>query len=555
MRIKTIIVTLLIGIFAIGCNATHEATRIGNPPKDLPKKPEVSEVTMTQRFLADNRNWSCQFSETEICVTQFDVDNNKAEIKFLNEEEVHVVEFEIEEDGSIVPIDEEGDDDFAVRGELLEDGEVDLEIINNERDEVVAMDPVVAPDGASLEEVVEIVEEELGFGDPEAPAEGIPFGNRDSHAPSISEDGRYVVFSSLSSNLVASDNNNAYDIFLKDLDTGLVKKISESNEGSYRPVINSDGSFVTFESLEANLFDLLVYDVEMETTTAINELENGDRVHAFGEFRNTATVAGGVTVFQSASDEYSPLDNNGTQDIFVSVLGTNGAEIITLGDERSYSPYISEDGSYIAFNSDADLVENNDPNAAPTNLYIYDRMSEETKRSVIPFANQAIRIDFNIKGISETGRYILVDSAEHNIANGDINDVNDVYRYDRELDSYTLVSVTHNGMADEGSFAIGMSADGNKVVFMSRATNLTANSGINIGIYVRDIATGNTELVTLPEGLDIAAISNSAKLSSNGRYLIIETMTDIYGSQGENAFSQIYRVDITSGAIDLVSRI
>ena len=42
-------------------------------------------------------------------------------------------------------------------------------------------------------------------------------GNGSSYASSISADGRYVAFRSNASNLVASDTNQKYDIFVKDL--------------------------------------------------------------------------------------------------------------------------------------------------------------------------------------------------------------------------------------------------------------------------------------------------------------------------------------------------
>jgi WD40-like Beta Propeller Repeat len=41
-------------------------------------------------------------------------------------------------------------------------------------------------------------------------------GNRNSFSTAVSADGRYVVFTSRASNLVAGDTNEVYDVFVRD---------------------------------------------------------------------------------------------------------------------------------------------------------------------------------------------------------------------------------------------------------------------------------------------------------------------------------------------------
>ena len=79
--------------------------------------------------------------------------------------------------------------------------------------------------------------------------------NQDSSWPSsMSADGRYVVFQSLASNLVASvgDENGVSNIFLYDTQTGAITAITDANSpsavGSIRPEISADGTQVTFAS-------------------------------------------------------------------------------------------------------------------------------------------------------------------------------------------------------------------------------------------------------------------------------------------------------------------
>ena len=99
--------------------------------------------------------------------------------------------------------------------------------------------------------------------------------------PWISADGRYVVFYSDSSNLVSGDTNGANDVFLHDMQTGTTSRISVSSSGtagnseSFFPSISADGRYVVFTSAATNLVsgdtngieDVFVRDLQAGTTT------------------------------------------------------------------------------------------------------------------------------------------------------------------------------------------------------------------------------------------------------------------------------------------------
>jgi Tol biopolymer transport system component len=103
-------------------------------------------------------------------------------------------------------------------------------------------------------------------------------GNGESTSPSISADGRYVVFDSRASNLVDADTNEVGDVFLYDRDNGEIKRVSVSSEGvegngnSYFPSISADGRAVVFQSNSSNLvpgdnnevIDIFVYEREAD---------------------------------------------------------------------------------------------------------------------------------------------------------------------------------------------------------------------------------------------------------------------------------------------------
>jgi hypothetical protein len=77
--------------------------------------------------------------------------------------------------------------------------------------------------------------------------------------PSISPDGRYVAFVSGASNLVPGDTNNSTDIFIRDRLLGSTQRVSvdsadnQGNANSNSPYISADGRYLAFASGASNL--------------------------------------------------------------------------------------------------------------------------------------------------------------------------------------------------------------------------------------------------------------------------------------------------------------
>src|SRR6266852_4725928 len=81
---------------------------------------------------------------------------------------------------------------------------------------------------------------------------GTGSANNTSNFPVISANGRYVAFDSFATDLVAgmTDNNNAPDVFVRDLQTGTITLVSVNsagtgtgNQASTTPVISPDGRY------------------------------------------------------------------------------------------------------------------------------------------------------------------------------------------------------------------------------------------------------------------------------------------------------------------------
>jgi hypothetical protein len=84
-------------------------------------------------------------------------------------------------------------------------------------------------------------------------------GNDDSFWPSISSDGRYVAFYSYATNLVPGDTNGYLDVFVRDRQLGITERISvdtvgvQGNSVSQYPSISADGRYVVFYSAATTL--------------------------------------------------------------------------------------------------------------------------------------------------------------------------------------------------------------------------------------------------------------------------------------------------------------
>ena len=167
---------------------------------------------------------------------------------------------------------------------------------------------------------------------------GTDSGNGRSRSPSISADGTKVAFSSFASDLGPTDTNGTLDVFVRDLTTGTTTLVSvndfgtdSANNFSLFPVISADGTKVVFISFASDLvptdtngqFDVFVRDLIAGTTTlvSVNDLGtdsgNADSIPFFGALPMSAD--GTILAFRSAASDLVPTDTNGTTDIFVAL--------------------------------------------------------------------------------------------------------------------------------------------------------------------------------------------------------------------------------------------
>jgi Tol biopolymer transport system component len=313
-----------------------------------------------------------------------------------------------------------------------------------------------------------------------------------SDASSISADGRYVAYWSDASNLVPGDTNGIVDVFVYDRTTGTTELVSVSstgeqgNSGGSEPSISGDGRYVAFTSLSSNLvpddtngaMDVFVRDRTTGTTERVSVSSSGEQAEIGGD-SPWISADGRYVVYQSLSTNLVAGDTNGSWDVFVydRVTGTNERISVSStgeqGDGGSLSPSISGDGRYVAYRSYASNLVPSDTNAT-ADVFVYDRAIGSTELvSVSSTGEQANATGSEPPLISADGRHVTYESWASNLVPGDTNGFIDIFVHDRVLGTTERVSVSSAG--EQGNYHSvnpSMSADGNYVAYTAIGSNL-----------------------------------------------------------------------------------
>ena len=203
-------------------------------------------------------------------------------------------------------------------------------------------------------------------------------GNGRSQPGAVSSNGRFVVFVSVSTNLVIpATSSQLTHVYLRDRTSGTTQLVSvapdgvtEANADSDSPKISDDGRFVVFVSRGSNLVSggptlgraqVYIRDLTSGTTTLLSVAADGTTEGNGDSVSPSITPDIGLVAFSSAATNLLPsVDGNGAAaDIFVRdlvhgttavvSLGTGGAQ----GNAGSFDPAISANGSIVVFGSSA----------------------------------------------------------------------------------------------------------------------------------------------------------------------------------------------------------
>lgn len=379
------------------------------------------------------------------------------------------------------------------------------------------------------------------------------------NAPVLSADGRFVAYTSTSSDLVAGQSNggNPYNVFLYDQVSDAAVLVSRTSgsatttAGGQEPRISADGGFVTFSSYGADLVagqsgppeqNVFLYRrsdglVTLVSHTAVSQ-QTGN-----GPSRGPVISADGSHVaFEShATDLTGTGDVTAFSGIFLYERATGTLTFISprhgapqqVGNSSSFYPVISADGSRVVFQSLAwDLLPQP---VSQSGLYLYSKSSGSLTLVSRSLSSPAQTGNSYPLGhfLSANGGFVLFASGASDLVAADSNGRNDVFLFDRSTGSNALISRADPANPSVtpiwgGNFP-SISADGNQIVFRGYDPNRTAGQvDLDLGrdIFVWFRLTGATTLVSqsaVAPDFTADAPSRNAKISGDGEWILFSS--------------------------------
>jgi Tol biopolymer transport system component len=356
--------------------------------------------------------------------------------------------------------------------------------------------------------------------------------NGESANASFTPDGGRVGFHSQASSLVTGDGNGSWDVFVKNLATGAVVRAStsaagvEGNGHSFNPWFASDGNRVAFESNSTNLvagdsngaYDIFVKDLASGAIQRVSTGAAGAQADG-GSFGARFSADGRFVAFQSQATNLVVGDTNGVVDIFVKDLVSGAIQRVSTGSTGAQgngncsNASLSADGRYVAFTSDASNLVANDTNGA-ADVFVKDLTTGVTTRASLADAGLQADSGSELARFSPDGRWLVFYSGAGNLVFGDANVAWDVYVRDMQTQQVRRVSVDVAGNGgDAGSHLAAFSPDGTRIVFDSFATNLVAGDANGqrdvmiaanpfVADAARDAVHATTARYALPDGVE-----------------------------------------------------
>jgi Tol biopolymer transport system component len=367
--------------------------------------------------------------------------------------------------------------------------------------------------------------------------------NGPSERPRISANGRYVVFVSSATNLVAGDSNAAADVFLHDRDTDAdgafdepdaraTLRVSVASDGqqangtSGQPDLSPDGLWVAFVSSASDLVagdtngvdDVFLHHWPSGQTRRVSVATGGGQANGPSRAPGVSRLAT-LVVFASDATNLVDADGNRLRDVFVheresglTVRVSTAAGTGEDADGASDNPSIDDAGRVLAFQTTAGNVTGGPAGPPDVNqvvAFVWGAAApvilEGPARAAAPVVCIACALRQLLSGSTQTqpgsddstnpevaggGTGVIFESESNDLADGDANGRKDVFK--SEVDPVTgeasapvNVSREQGGTQSDGDSQAGaISGDGRQSAFQSNS-KLTAGSTNQTSVYVR----------------------------------------------------------------------
>lgn len=375
----------------------------------------------------------------------------------------------------------------------------------------------------------------------------------------ISDDGRYVAFTSSANNLVPGTFGTWFRAYVRDVETGSLTLVSKTstgiipNDNVQNVRISGDGRYVIFvtgtalvPSDQNGLLDVYAYDRITDTLECVSLDANGlpgsgdwstDSIHAP---RSPVSTDGRYVVFSSTA-KLVPGDLGNTRDCYVRdrvlnqtiLVSTNGSG--NDGNGNTFAGAVSGDGSVIAFKTLAtDLV-----GTSAAGVYAKDMQS-----------GTLTRVDKDSAGVpisGTVGARVAISASGFHVG---LEANNQIYAFNLVTNTLELISkpMTPDSPTIQ-SYGPSLSADGRYVAFESNANKMVlwdvnsfslSQSGVDV--FLRDRLTQRTILVNVSNSFvqSTSSFASSGCVSGDGRMVSFISQQSLVPGVSPN-FTHVYR--------------
>ncbi|PTQ87907.1 beta strand repeat-containing protein, partial [Agitococcus lubricus] len=391
--------------------------------------------------------------------------------------------------------------------------------------------------------------------------------NGASQNATFSADGTKIIFTSTANNLVAGDTNNVADIFIKDLVTGVVSCVSrdasgnQANGASQNATFSVDGTKVIFTSTANNLVsgdtnsasDIFVKDLQTGIVTRLTT--NSQGIQADGDtYEYNLSADGKKITFSSYASNLINGDTNFSFDIFVKDLQTGLVSRVststngTQANYESYRPIFAPDGQKVLFQSAASNLIVGDNNNA-LDYFVKDLNTGELICVTRNVTGQIANGESQYAIFSKDGKKIIFDSYASNLVSGDTNSTSDIFVKNLENGDVIRINLANNVQLNNQSIMPVLSNDGGKLLFTSSATNLVAGDSNNASdIFIIDLNDGHDIVYSSAGHFLEDNVENLTLIGDNPIYAIGNGLNNIItGNAGNNAIDGGVGIDTLIG--------
>jgi hypothetical protein len=361
--------------------------------------------------------------------------------------------------------------------------------------------------------------------------------NGNAHRPYLSGDGTWLTFTSSATNLTDEMASGQDEVYLYSLASKRFHLVSRAPSGeladgaSSTNEISEDGRWVLFTSWATNLApdanglrDVFLYDRDTSEILLVSATSDGSAGNGASWGRDLSPD-GRYAVFSSSASNLTPGDDNDAWDVFVWDRLTRTTQRVSMGPgDQQTNPisgnhaHISADGRFVSFHSLSSQLDPSDENPN-FDIFLADLQRGTTTRVSTSADGRAPNGNVFVLGMSDDARFFSSYSSASNLISDDKNDTQDVFLFDRKSIGPARVNVGASGQeADAGSSNAVLSASGRYVTFSSRASNLVmAARGTFENSFLFDTQSSSLTLLSQgPEGVPANGDSDVAHVTRSG---------------------------------------